>query len=38
MGISMGGYGTLKLAFRQPERYEAVAAFFLAPWMWKSVC
>lgn len=27
MGISMGGYGTLKLAFRQPERYEAVAAF-----------
>ncbi len=26
IGFSMGGYGALKLAFRQPERYRAVAA------------
>lgn len=26
VGFSMGGYGALKLAFRQPQRYRAVAA------------
>jgi len=26
LGISMGGYGALKMAFRHPERYVAVAA------------
>ncbi|MBX6363808.1 MAG: esterase [Gemmatimonadetes bacterium] len=26
LGSSMGGYGALKLAFREPERYAAVAA------------
>ena len=26
-GLSMGGYGALKLGLRQPERFKAVAAF-----------
>ena len=26
-GLSMGGYGALKIAFKNPEKYEAVAAF-----------
>ncbi len=26
-GLSMGGYGALKIAFKNPERYAAVAAF-----------
>ena len=30
-GLSMGGYGALKLGFLQPERFKAVAALSAAP-------
>ncbi len=34
-GISMGGYGALRLALAEPERYAAVAA--LSPAIWQNV-
>lgn len=32
IGASMGGYGALKIAFREPPRYVAVAAMCPAIW------
>ena len=34
-GVSMGGYGALRLALEQPERFAAVAA--LSPAIWQNV-
>ena len=34
-GLSMGGFGALRLGFSEPERYQAVAA--LSPAIWQNV-